>query len=117
MPARPRLKARNVANKTRTRKSLIHTTSLVMPGLEPRLSGSVLDALHTSPLQSDCPQKSSCAGLTRASTGPFSRLHDVDGRDKHGHDDSKGCALSSGTTGFAQPDSRGSRPGMTRLVV
>src|SRR5665213_3370498 len=98
-----------------------------MRGSSPRLSGSVLDALHTSPLQSDCPQKSSCAGLTRASTGPFSRLHDVDGRDKHGHDDSKGCALSSGTTGFAQPDSRGLDPaigvdarlkaGMTRLVV
>src|SRR5665213_3400479 len=83
-----------------------------MAGLDPRLSGSVLDALHTSPLQSDCPQKSSCAGLTRASTGPFSRLHDVDGRDKHGHDDSKGCALSSGTTGFAQPDSRGLEPGI-----
>src|SRR5579872_926647 len=62
------------------------------------------------PVQSSAigyPQKSSCAGLTRASTSPFSRLHDVDGRDKHGHDDSKGYVLSLGATGFAQPDSRG----------
>src|SRR5665213_392804 len=74
-----------------------------MAGSSPRLSGSVLDALHTNPLQSDCPQKSSCAGLTRASTSPFSRSHDVDGRDEHGHDDSKGCVRSTSATGFAEP--------------
>jgi hypothetical protein len=55
------------------------------------------------------PIKSSCADLFRASTYSFARKENVDGRDKHGHDDKRGKRLSSAVP-IPESDSPGTSP-------
>ena len=71
-----------------------------------RLSGSGFGTAPASLRSLSLPPLSSWPCLSRPSTCSLAAEENVDARDKHGHDDSKGQLLLESTTDFTEPDSR-----------
>ena len=71
-----------------------------------RLSGSGFGTALASLRSLWLPSLSSWPCLSRPSTCSLAAEENVDARDKHGHDGSKGQLLPESTTDFTEPDSR-----------